>query len=135
MDQLFDFFPQERHYLSLKLSLSKDMITLFGVSEMNRWKILWTADQHSEYQAAHQRKEKIACSITLRDIITRIILFTERTILQRKDAAKGIFFNGHPTSRVRVSAHSSVQNHKLVSRFFWSKKNPSGYQEDQRYFS
>lgn len=38
-------------------------------------------------------------------------------MLQRKDAAKGVSFLGHPASRVHLSAHNSAQIHNFASGF------------------
>lgn len=92
-------------------------VTLFflGPVKWIEWKYYEWHHQHSEYQAAHQRKEKIACSITLKE--NRITHCRDRIMLQRKDATKSISSGGHPTSRAYLSTHNNVQ--KSWS-YFWT---------------
>lgn len=90
---------------------------LLGSVKWIDWKYFEEHHQHSEYQAAHQRKrKKIACSITLRNITARIILCTDRIMLQRKDVTKGISFWGTQLARF-IFLQTTVHKVQLVSRF------------------
>lgn len=72
-----------------------DMITLLW-AQRNEWieKTLNSIISIQNIKQYIREKKKIACSITLRDVVTRIILCIDRIMLGRKDAAKGISLGG-----------------------------------------
>lgn len=109
---------------------------LLGSVKWIDWKYFEEHHQHSEYQAAHQRKRKKNCLFNHFEKY-----YSKNNPLHRQNNApekrrnQGHFFLGHPVSQVHLFANNSTQSPTCFQILeAGSSRSPSWYQRDQRLF-